>query len=179
VRRVSVPSDLVVSVGGGDSTLIDELLVAGYRRIVVVDVAPTALARLMERLVARFGEAAEAVEVRVADVRQLTLEAPVDVWHDRAVFHFMVEAADRDAYVDRAAAAVRPGGHLVIATFALDAPDRCSGLPVARYDADGLAAAFAPSFELVEALTDEHRTPWGVAQPFQHAILRRVSGGSR
>lgn len=178
MRRVSAPSDVVVSVGAGDSLLIDDLVAAGYRRLIAVDISATALERLAERLHARFGADGDAVEMRVADVRQLGFDAPVDVWHDRAVFHFMVEDVDRDAYVGRAAAGVRPGGYLVIATFGPDAPERCSGLTVRRYDAEGLAAAFAPAFELVDASTDVHVTPFGVAQPFQHATLRRVGGGS-
>jgi SAM-dependent methyltransferase len=160
----------VVTVGSGNSLLVDDLLDHGYSDIVAVDISRYALDRLVERL----GERAGAVTTVVADVRQLALPEPVDVWHDRAVFHFFTEPADRAAYVARAAAAVRPGGHLVLATFALDGPEHCTGLRVERYDAERLAAAIGTQFELIDALTDKHVTPWGAEQPFQHAVFVRT-----
>jgi uncharacterized SAM-dependent methyltransferase len=175
VRRVSVPSDTVVTVGAGDSVLIDDLVQRGYRDIVAIDVSALALERLAARLEERFGDGATVVAMTVADVRHLVLDRPADVWHDRAVFHFLVEPGDRAAYVERAAAALRPGGYVVIGTFALDGPERCSGLPVARYDAHGLAAAFGSRFELLESTLDTHVTPWGGEQRFQHAVLRRLA----
>jgi SAM-dependent methyltransferase len=168
VRRVSVPSSVVVSVGAGDSLLIADLVAHGYTDLIAVDISAEALERLVERL------GPLVLTTIVADVRRLALPRPVDVWHDRAVFHFLTETDDRRDYVARATEAVRPGGHVVIATFALDGPEQCSGLPVARYDADLLAAEFAPAFELTESSTDTHTTPWGSTQSFQHAVLRRV-----
>ncbi len=160
----------MVSVGAGDSLLIDDLVAHGYTDVIAVDISAEALERLVERL----GPQASVLTTIVADVRRLTLPRPVDVWHDRAVFHFLTDPGDRRDYVARATDAVRPGGHVVIATFALDGPEQCSGLPVARYDADLLAAEFAPAFELIESSTDTHTTPWGSTQSFQHAVLRRV-----
>jgi hypothetical protein len=114
------------------------------------------------------------VEMRRADVRTVTFDEPVEVWHDRAVFHFLVDLADQTAYVARATAAVRPGGQLLVAAFALDGPERCSDLAVQRHDADSLQAAFAGGFDLVESFDHVHRTPWGAEQSFVHTLFRRV-----
>ena len=98
------------------------------------------------------------------------------LWHDRAMFHFLADAAARARYVAQAARAVRPGGHAIVATFAADGPDRCSGLPVMRYDARALAAAFAPAFEALADSRELHRTPWGSEQAFTYVLLRRRDG---
>ena len=125
---------------------------------------------------ARLGGAAARVDWIVADITQWRPSRHYDVWHDhRAVFHFLTEPADRAAYRDRLHAAVAPGGHAVIATFAPDGPERCSGLPVRRYDAETLAAEIGASFALVGQHRHVHVTPWGAPQPFQVSILRRVS----
>jgi SAM-dependent methyltransferase len=166
---VSTPDDVVLSVGAGASPLTAELFDAGYRHLVVADIASAALDALRERL----GHRADSVDTIVADVRELVLPTPVDVWHDRATFHFFTDPADRGAYASRAAAAVRPGGHLVIGTFATDGPTTCSGLPVERYDAASLAEAFAEAFESIHAERSIHLTPAGAEQPFTHVVLRR------
>ena len=161
---------VAIDVGGGQSTLAGALVERGLERVVVIDVAAAAL----ERGRARLGEAAGAVEWIVGDVTGPEVELPeVDLWHDRAVFHFLTGEAERRRYLERAAASVRRGGWLVVATFGPDAPPQCSGLPVRRYDAAALAEAFAPAFDLVSSRGEEHRTPWGRAQPFVYAVLRR------
>lgn len=168
MRRVSAPSDHVAIVGAGTSALVGDLLAHGYRHIEAIDIAPAAVQRLVERF-----EGDPRLHARVADVRTVRFEEPLGVWHDRATLHFLTDAADRAAYVDAAARAVRPGGALVIATFAMDGPEQCSGQPVVRYDAPALAALFAGSFEVLESFTRTHTTPWGSEQSFFHALLRR------
>jgi hypothetical protein len=109
----------------------------------------------------------------VADVTRWEPPRSYDLWHDRAAFHFLTEASDRTAYIDRLTKAVRPGGHAIIGTFALDGPERCSGLPVVRYDAAQLSATLTPSFALVDMRRDDHKTPWGAIQHFQFSVFRR------
>lgn len=170
MRRVSTPHARIVSVGAGANPLVGALLADDDRHLVVVDIAPAALDALRTQL----GDLADRVEFVVADARDLVLAEPVDVWHDRAMFHFLTEPADQAAYARRAADAVRPGGHLVIATFAPEGPTTCSGLPVARHDAASIAAVFADEFEPVHDERSIHVTPGGVEQAFTHVVLRRV-----
>jgi SAM-dependent methyltransferase len=161
----------VIDVGGGRATLVDDLQARGYTDLSVLDLSESAL----EQVRGRLGAAGHAVAWHVADVTQAALPAAhFGLWHDRAVFHFMVEEATRAAYLAQAARAVRPGGHAIIATFAPDGPEKCSGLPVRRYAASELAAAFAPQFRLVRELREEHVTPWGAPQPFTWVVLARV-----
>jgi SAM-dependent methyltransferase len=159
----------VVDVGGGASTLVDHLLDRGWGHLTVVDVAerPLELARR------RLGERAATVRWVVADARDLALDEPADVWHDRAVLHFLVDDADREAYVARVTANLVGGGHAVVSTFAPEGPATCSGLPVRRDDADGIAATFGSGFELVDRRAEDHVTPAGVHQAFVYAVLRR------
>ncbi len=159
----------IIDVGGGASRLVDHLLAAGHGAITVLDIAPAALERARRRL----GERADRVAWVVADVTGWTPTARFDLWHDRAVFHFLIDAADRAAYGAVMAAAVPLGGHAIVATFAPDGPERCSGLLVRRYDAEGLAAEFAPHFESMGATTEDHLTPSGKVQRFQYVRLRR------
>lgn len=169
ITRISDPNDPVVDVGGGASRLVDRLLDLGYTDVTVVDLAAAALAASRTRL----GSRAEQVTWLVADARELRLGRPVAVWHDRAVFHFLVDSADRGAYVERVHEALVPGGHVVIATFGPDGPETCSGLPTCRYDAAGLTAAFGGRFELVEDSLEIHVSPSGVSQQFVYVLLRR------
>ncbi|CAA7617088.1 trans-aconitate 2-methyltransferase [Magnetospirillum sp. SS-4] len=163
------PEGRIIDVGGGASRLVDCLVEQGFRRVTVLDIAPAALERARRRL----GDRAALVEWLIADVTGWTPPSRFDLWHDRAVFHFLTEAADRAAYAAAMAAAVPTGGHAVIGTFALDGPERCSGLTIRRYDADGLAAEFAPHFEMLAAMTEDHPTPAGKIQRFQFCRLRR------
>lgn len=160
----------LIDVGGGDSTLVDALLARGLRRITVLDVSAAAL----ERARARLGACADEVTWAQADITTATLpEAAFDVWHDRAVFHFLIAAADRARYVAAMERALRPGGWGVFATFALDGPERCSGLDVVRYAPEELAATLGASFELVRSDREVHGTPWGAEQPFTYVVVRR------
>lgn len=155
-------------IGAGATPLVGELAADGYE-VIAIDVSAAAIGALGAQLTGITG-----IEYLVADVRTLRLGELVVAWHDRAVFHFLVRPIDRAAYVASARASIRVGGHVVIATFAPDGPAQCSGLPVERYDATSLSAAFDDGFELTQSFEADHETPWGTVQRFTHAVLRRV-----
>lgn len=159
----------VVDVGAGASTLPDALLDAGVEHVTLLDLSMGALALTSVRL----AERANRVTTIVGDVLTHAFDEQYDVWHDRAVFHFLVEAEQRAAYASQVRRAVRSGGLLVVGTFAEDGPDSCSGLPVARYDADALAAELGDGFTLVDSRRAVHHTPWDSTQPFTWVVLRR------
>lgn len=166
----------VIDVGGGASTLVDDLLERGVARVTMLDISETALRVARERL----GERAARVEWLVADVTQVELpRAGFDLWHDRAVLHFLLDPATTDAYVQRASTALRAGGHAVIGGFASDGPTSCSGLPVARRDPADIAALFGAGFELIDQARETHATPWGTPQSFAYALLRHRGTGER
>ena len=159
----------VLDVGAGASSLVDHLVAAGVTDVTVLDVSAGALEVVRQRLAPRSAP----VSLVRADVLAWEPGRTFDVWHDRAVFHFMTPPESVSRYVRLAETAVPSGGALVLATFAPDGPERCSGLPVRRYDPDGLAAEFAGGFELRHAEHVEHVTPGGVVQPFSWVVLRR------
>ena len=170
IRRVAPALDLpIIDVGGGASVLVDDLLRLGYRDLTVLDLAGGALAVARGRL----GAAAAGVHWLEADVRTAPLpDVRYAVWHDRAVFHFLTDAADRAAYVAQVQRAVRPGGFVLVATFAEDGPTTCSGLPVARYSPDALHREFGRAFELVATERETHDTPMGTQQKFIYCLCR-------
>jgi 2-polyprenyl-3-methyl-5-hydroxy-6-metoxy-1,4-benzoquinol methylase len=152
-----------IDVGGGESTLVDDLIGRGYRRVTVMDISQTAIEHSKKRL----GSVSQQVSWLVGDITQAELPAySYDVWHDRAVFHFLIEPAQRLAYVRQVASAVKPGGHVIIAAFGPEGPSKCSGLDVMRYDADSLHAEFGARFRLMESSKELHRTPVGNTQQF-------------
>ena len=156
-------SAAIIDVGGGESTLVDDLIARGYRNVTVMDLSSTAIEYTKKRL----GAAAQQVTWLVADITQVDLPAhSFDVWHDRAVFHFLTEPSQRLAYVRQVASAVKPGGHVIIGTFGPEGPTKCSGLDVVRYDASSLHAEFGARFRLVESSKELHRTPFGTTQQF-------------
>lgn len=159
----------IVDIGGGASTLVDELVARGFARITVVDISEAALRVARERV----GGGAVGVRWLAADARELTLPEPVDLWHDRAVFHFLTEVADQEAYLQCLRRALAPGGHVVMATFSLSGPQKCSGLPVVRYDADKLARRLGTDFELLRGIQKPHVTPAGGTQDFTYGLFRR------
>lgn len=152
----------VIDVGGGTSALVDTLRARGHRDLSVLDISGEALERSRERL----GDDADAVGWVVADLTDWTPTRQYDVWHDRAVFHFLTAPEARAAYLSSLRAALRPGGALVIATFAPSGPEQCSGLPVVRYSAEGLTDALGPGIQIVDRREIFHTTPWGSEQPF-------------
>jgi trans-aconitate methyltransferase len=158
----------VIDIGGGASRLVDSLVARGFERVTVLDLSSSALSAAKARL----GERAAKVNWVVADVTTWEPPHAYDVWHDRAAFHFLTEPADRAAYVDRLRRSLRPGGHAIIATFAPDGPERCSGLPVMRYDAASLSETLGLAFELVGSRRHGHTTPRGATQRFQFSVFR-------
>ena len=163
------PTSNIIDVGGGDSTLVDGVVARRMGRVTVLDLSRTALQRARMRL----GSNADPVTWMEGDVLQANLPSHFyDVWHDRAFFHFLTDREDRLRYVAAATSALKPGGAVVIATFALEGPERCSGLQVERYDSEMLAREFGDAFALVSALHDVHRTPSGAEQQFTYAVLR-------
>jgi SAM-dependent methyltransferase len=172
IRRVAPDRAApIIDVGGGASTLVDGLVEAGYKEVTVLDLAPTALAKAQERM----GERARCAMWVTADILKVSLPAArYAVWHDRAVFHFLTDAHDRARYVDQARRAVQPGGHVIVASFSLDGPSRCSGLEVVRYSPETMHAAFGEGFRLLESMREDHHTPTGSLQAFIYCLYRAV-----
>lgn len=163
------PAASIIDIGGGASRLVDALLDEGFHAVTVLDLSEKALATAKARL----GPRSAGVAWIVADVTTWEPSELYDLWHDRAAFHFLTEAADRLAYAQCVAKAVRPGGHVLIGTFAPDGPERCSGLPVQRHDAASIAAILGDGFALYDSRRDDHITPAGVTQRFQFSCFRR------
>lgn len=164
------PAASVIDVGGGASTLVDHLLEQGYRHLSVLDISAAALEHARRRLGERAGE----VEWIEADITEFVPPRTYDLWHDRAVFHFLTEAEDRSRYRDLLERAIAPGGHLIIAAFAPDGPTMCSGLPICRYDAAGLLDEVGPGFKLVDERREVHVTPADKEQSFAFFHLQRL-----
>jgi SAM-dependent methyltransferase len=171
IKALPGPKDSLIDVGGGASRLAAHALRLGFGHVAVLDLSAEALARSQ----AAMGNEADRVEWIVADVTTWEPERRYHVWHDRAAFHFLTDKADRAAYVETLDAALSDAGHAIIATFALDGPERCSGLPVQRYSPETLAATLGPRFKLVNGLRHEHQTPWGSTQAFQFSVLERAA----
>jgi SAM-dependent methyltransferase len=159
----------IIDAGGGASRLVDALLAEGFNAVSVLDLSAHALARSKERL----GDRANAATWIEADIEAFAPSAPYDVWHDRAVFHFLTEKADREAYLAALRRALKPGGAVILAAFAPDGPAKCSGLPVRRYDARLIRETFGTDFELVRETAETHLTPWQAEQKFSYFRLRR------
>ena len=160
----------IIDVGGGASVLVDRLLDLPFGEIAVLDISETALGKARARL----GERAERVRWVVADVTEAPELGAFDVWHDRAVFHFLTDPADRRSYVELARKTVPEGRHLVIATFADDGPKRCSDRDVCRYNARSLASELGEGFSLVKEARESHTTPWGSSQAFTYGVFKRL-----
>jgi SAM-dependent methyltransferase len=160
----------VLDVGGGDSHLIDVLTARGLDCLAVLDVSSAALHRAQQRL----GDAAAAPTWIAADVTGDWSLKPMDIWHDRAVFHFLTDADDRARYVQHLRETLKVNGSAIIGTFALDGPETCTGLPVARYSPATLAQELGDGFALVESVSHLHLTPWGATQSFQYSRFSRV-----
>jgi len=159
----------VIDVGGGDSHLVDTLAARGLDCLAVLDVSGAALRRAQERL----GHAAAALTWIEADLTGEWSLKPMDIWHDRAVFHFLTAPTDRSRYLERLLHTLKIRGTAIVATFSPEGPEWCSGLPVARYSPEALATQLGDAFRLVEAVPYQHRTPWGSTQAFQYSRLIR------
>ncbi len=164
------PEAAIVDVGGGEATLVDDLLEAGWRHVTVLDLS----ARALEVAAQRLGARAASVTWVAADVlTQRFAPASVDIWHDRAVFHFLTAPEQREAYVRQVLQALKPGGYAIVGAFGPNGPTQCSGLPVMRYGAEALHGVFGEPFRLVQHSVDLHTTPWGTAQEFVYCFCRR------
>jgi ubiquinone/menaquinone biosynthesis C-methylase UbiE len=170
IRKTGIQkTDAIIDVGGGASTLVDDLVADGYQQISVLDVSAAALQLARRRL----GTLAVGVNWIQADITQADLpEHAYDLWHDRAVFHFLTQAIDRQRYIDTVRHAVRVGGHIILATFAPDGPEHCSGLDVVRYSPESLHHEFGSDFEVVDSTRETHHTPFGTEQKFIYCYCR-------
>jgi len=174
IERLGIPTDAsVIDVGGGASLLVDALLQRGFTDVSVLDVSKSALDTVRERL-----GPTNSLALLHEDLLDWTPPRRFDLWHDRAVFHFLVDGQDREQYFQTLRSALRPGGAVVMATFAADGPEYCSGLPVGRYSSDDLANMFDSDFDVVEQMREEHITPAGTLQPFTWVAARNVAEGS-
>ena len=168
-RAAPGTSASIIDVGGGESTLVDDLLARGYQNITILDISQVAIETAKQRL----GPRAAQVHWLVADIAQAALDASAyDVWHDRAVFHFLSQPEQRLAYVRQVARAVKRGGHVIVAAFGPEGPTECSGLEVVRYDAEALHDEFGGHFRLVESSLELHHTPSGATQQFLYCFCR-------
>ena len=160
----------IIDVGGGSSTLVDDLLVQGFVDVSVLDISSAALEKSKKRL----GNRSETVEWMAADITDVYLpENRFDVWHDRAVFHFLTDAEDRRKYVELVMRSLKPGGHVIVASFGPQGPQKCSGLDVVRYSPESIHDEFGSSFELVDSLGETHNTPFGTTQEFTYCYCRK------
>ncbi len=160
----------IIDVGAGASFLVDALLQEGFTDLTVLDISSAVLGKVRERL---GGDSAKVTLVQ-SDVTEFQPPKRYALWHDRAVFHFLVQAEDRARYLQVLRNAVLPGGRVVLATFGPQGPDKCSGLPVQRYDAASLSATLGTEFRLLRSFLNEHRTPAGVAQQFLYSSFQRA-----
>lgn len=168
-RTVGSLDAAIIDVGGGESTLIDDLFAHGYRDLSMLDISQAAI----DVCKARLGENATQIEWLVSDITTSELPAQrYDVWHDRAVFHFLTEPAQRVTYVRQVIRAMKPGGRVIVATFGPEGPTSCSGLETVRYDSDGLHSEFGERFRLVESAIELHETPFGTTQQFLYCYCR-------
>jgi len=159
----------IIDVGGGESTLVDDLIAHCYPNLTVLDISQVAIDKTKERL----GAPSEHVRWLAGDVTTTKLESRAyDVWHDRAVFHFLTSAEERIAYVGQVASAVKSQGHVIVGTFGPEGPTKCSGLDVVRYDADMLHDQFGVRFHLLESSKELHQTPFGTVQQFLYCLCR-------
>jgi ubiquinone/menaquinone biosynthesis C-methylase UbiE len=168
-KAAPAASASVIDVGGGESTLVDDLLTRGYESITVLDISQTAIDANKKRL----GKPSQGVHWLVGDITKVHLEpSSYTVWHDRAVFHFLTSPSDRVAYVRQVSRAVKPGGSVIVSTFGPEGPTKCSGLDVVRYDAKSLHEEFGVRFRLLDSCNELHHTPFGTVQQFLYCYCR-------
>jgi ubiquinone/menaquinone biosynthesis C-methylase UbiE len=162
----------IIDVGGGNSTLADDLLDNGFADISILDISAKAMEKSRERL----GNRAEQIEWIEADITNILLpENYYDVWHDRAVFHFLTDATDREKYVNRVMRSLKVGGHIIVASFGENGPLKCSGLDVVRYNPETMHDEFGSKFRLISSLNETHNTPFGTTQEFIYCYCRKLN----
>jgi 2-polyprenyl-3-methyl-5-hydroxy-6-metoxy-1,4-benzoquinol methylase len=168
-RSVRDRAASIIDVGGGESTLVDDLLARGFQSVTVLDVSQVAIEATKKRL----GQVADRVHWLAADITKVELHpAAYDAWHDRAVFHFLTVPEQRASYVRQVVRSVRSGGHVIVSTFGPEGPTKCSGLDIVRYDAESLHDEFGTRFRLVESSKELHETPFGTTQQFLYCYCR-------
>jgi SAM-dependent methyltransferase len=170
-RAGAGPSASIIDVGAGESTLVDDLLVRGYSSLTVLDISQAAI----DATRARLGDGANRVNWLIADITHAELPTSAfDVWHDRAVFHFLTAEADRRAYVRQVIRSLKREGHAIVSAFGPEGPTQCSGLDVVRYDEKSLHAEFGAGFRLISSFRQNHDTPWGTTQQYLycHCVLQ-------
>jgi SAM-dependent methyltransferase len=161
----------IIDVGGGNSTLVDDLVAAGFVDVSVLDIS----AKAIGDSTARLGSKADEINWLVADITTVDLPAAhYDVWHDRAVFHFLTDEEDRHKYVELVKRSLKAGGHIIVASFSLDGPQKCSGLDIVRYSPETMHDQFGTAFQLVESIGETHNTPFGTTQDFVYCYCRKV-----
>ena len=165
IEKTGLPTTAaLLDIGSGASTLVDQLLLRGYDNLAVLDTSAHALSLVRKRL----GTNTTKVQWHHGDITTYSFSRPVDLWHDRATFHFLVDPSDRQAYLNQLNETLALQGHLILATFAVGGPDKCSGLDVVQYDAEKISATLGEAFRLVETINETHRTPTGVEQLFAY-----------
>lgn len=162
-------SNPIIDVGGGACKLVDQLAALGYKNLTVLDISAKALDHAKTRL----GKAAKKIQWVESDVTEFKPKSRYALWHDRAVFHFLTNQNDRARYLEALNRSLSPGGHVVIATFALNGPEQCSGLPVQRYSHELLEKTLGNDYQLISKDQESHLTPWGKKQQFIYALFRR------
>jgi 2-polyprenyl-3-methyl-5-hydroxy-6-metoxy-1,4-benzoquinol methylase len=168
------PNAAIIDIGGGEATLVDDLIERGYQHLSILDISQAAIDTTRKRL----GEVSDRVNWLVDDITTADLpQQQYDVWHDRAVFHFLTLPAQRAAYVRQVLNAVKPGGHVIMATFGVDGPEKCSGLEIVRYDSASLEAEFGDRFQLLATSTELHETPFHTTQQFLYCHFQIVKPG--
>ena len=172
ILRTGVEKDAaIIDVGGGGSTLVDDLLDNGFADVSVLDISKTAIAKSKGRL----GNRSQLVNWIEADITAVTLpENHFDVWHDRAVFHFLTDPEDRRKYVDLVMSSLKVGGHIIVASFGLEGPRKCSGLDVVRYSPESMHGEFGDQFRLLQSVNESHKTPFGTTQEFVYCYCRKL-----
>lgn len=161
----------IIDIGGGASTLMESLLADGYKNLSVLDISGNALAKIKERL----KENASKIEWFETSILDFSNPGKFDLWHDRAVFHFLVSGNDRATYLKNLTRSLKPNGHFIVATFAIDGPLKCSGLDVVRYDEASMKSEVGKGFELVKSCHELHKTPWNAEQKFTYFLFKRVT----
>jgi ubiquinone/menaquinone biosynthesis C-methylase UbiE len=173
ILKTGVEKDAaIIDVGGGSSTLADDLLIEGFIDVTVLDISRAALDRSRERL----GSKADQIESVEADITKSDLpEDRYDVWHDRAVFHFLTDEEDRRRYIDLVLRSLKPGAHIIVASFSPNGPQKCSGLDVVRYSPSAISETFGGNFTMLDSMTETHETPFGTSQEFVYCYCRKLA----
>jgi SAM-dependent methyltransferase len=169
IAAAGIPNAAIIDMGAGASRLVDDLVAASYVDVTVVDIAQPAL----DKVRARLGERADSVTLIAGDATELELPRQYDIWHDRAVFHFLTDPADRAAYLEQLGRYLKVGGQAIMAAFAPDGPEKCSGLPVQQYDEHSMAATLGHDYALIETQRELHKTPSGAEQAFVYCRFEK------